>query len=158
MSKRPFVSRSRRSLFRKLLAWGAVGAAGAAHAGGSDAGLPKQTGRVAYHLDDLDRAIAMVRNLNNHLDAQPGVKIIVVAISTGLKMLVSGTEDANGNDFEALVNDLQRRGVLFKACGNTLKTYTLEPDDLHWDVEIVPSGMAELARLQIEDGCAYLKI
>ncbi len=157
MPPTPPPNRSRRGLLRRLAGWGAVASwAGVASAGGEPA--PKMGERVAYHIDDLDRAIPMIRNLSNHLDARPGSTIVVVAMSKGLQMLVSGTEGPNGNDYEALVNDLQRRGVLFKACQNTMDTYHLTAEDLHWDVEIVRSGMAELARLQTEDGCAYLKV
>lgn len=157
MTPTPPPNRSRRGLLRRLAGWGAVASfAGVARAGGEPE--PAKVERVAYHIDDLDRAIPMIRNLSNHLDARPQSAITVVAMSSGLKMLVSGTEGPNGNDYEALVNDLQRRGVLFKACHNTMDTYKVTKDDLHWDVEVVRSGMAELARLQAEDGCAYLKV
>lgn len=150
-------NRSRRGLLGRLASWVLIaGGAGVAHAGGAP--RSPQGERVAYHIDDLERAIPMIRNLSNHLDARPASTITVVAISKALPMLVSGTEGPNGNDYEALVNDLQRRGVLFKACGNTMEAYEISADDLHWDVAIVPSGMAELARLQAEDGCAYLKV
>ncbi len=157
MTVSPPPNRSRRGLLRRLAGWAVLaGGAGLAHAGG--AARPKSGDRVVYHIDELANAIAMIRNLSNHLDARPASTIVVVAISKALPMLVSGTQGPNGNDYEALVNDLQRRGVLFKACGNTMESLQISADDLHWDVVIVPSGMAELARLQAEEGYAYLKV
>ena len=152
---------TRRGLLHRLLGLGAVvGVAGTAQAGETPAAAPStgKVERVAYHLDSLERAIPMIRNLSNHLEERPWAKIQVVAIGQGLKMLVSGTEDDNGNEYEALVNDLQRRGIVFKACQNTMDTYHLTTEDLVWDAVVVRSGMAELARLQVEEGFAYLKV
>lgn len=147
---------TRRGLLQRLTGLGAVlGTSVAAYAGGEPQQKPE---RVVYHIDNLERAIPMIRNLSNHLDDRPQAQIQVVAMSSGLKMLVSGNEDDNGNDYEALVNDLQRRGVVFKACGNTMDTYHLTAEDLVWDVLVIRSAMAELGRLQAQEGFAYLKV
>lgn len=157
MSTKQNSTTTRRRLLRRLAGLGAVlGAGGVAHAGGEP--VKEKVERVVYHIDNLDHAIPMIRNLSNHLDDRPQAEIQVVAMSSGLKMLVSGNEDENGNDYEALVNDLQRRGVVFKACGNTMDTYHLTPEDLVWDVPVIRSAMAELGRLQAQEGFAYLKV
>ena len=56
-----------------------------------------------------------------------------------------------------MVEPLAMDGVTFMACGNTLNANSLSADDLSFGVDIVPSGVAEIGRLQLEDGYAYIK-
>ena len=58
----------------------------------------------------------------------------------------------------ANVANLKNQGVQFAICNNTIKGRKVEMTDLY-DVEekdIVPSGVAEVAKLQLE-GYAYIK-
>ena len=48
-------------------------------------------------------------------------------------------------------------GVKFKVCNNTLTARHVDPEQVLDDVEIVTSGVAELARLQSREGHAYIK-
>jgi intracellular sulfur oxidation DsrE/DsrF family protein len=56
-----------------------------------------------------------------------------------------------------MVEPLAMDGVIFKACGNTLNANSLDADDLSFGVEVVTSGVAEIGRLQLEKGYAYIK-
>jgi len=131
---------------------------GATVAQASEEAGDQRSEKVVYHLDSLENGTALMRHLAKHLQSRPAASLEVVAVSSGVRVLVSGTENSNGNDYESLINDLQRRGVVFKACGNTMETLKLSQEDLVWDVVIVEAGMAELGRLQAQEGCAYIKV
>lgn len=114
--------------------------------------------RVAYHFDSgLEQAARGLRNIRNHLAADPSARITAVALSDGIDFLLKGAKSAGGHPFDALVEELQFQGVRFKACNNTLKARGLDKAALIEDVEIVPSGVAELARLQSREQHAYVK-
>lgn len=112
---------------------------------------------VVYHIDDSSRAIPMIRNIGNHHRADPKIRIIVVALSAGVDFLVDGAADERGNSYDALVDPLMLEGVEFRVCGNTLAGRHIDPAKLLPDVVVVPSGVAEIARLQIEEDAAYIK-
>jgi intracellular sulfur oxidation DsrE/DsrF family protein len=112
---------------------------------------------VVYHIDDSQRAIPMIRSVGNHRRADADIRIIVVALSAGVDFLVEGAADDRGNSYDALVDPLMLEGVEFRVCGNTLTGRQIEAASLLPDVTVVPSGVAEIARLQIEEGAAYIK-
>ena len=112
---------------------------------------------VVYHVDSSDRAVMALRNITNHRKVYPDLPIIVVALADGIRFLLDGTKDARGNNYAAMVEPLAMDGVTFRACGNTLTANSLTADDLSFGVDVVPSGVAEIGRLQLEDGYAYIK-
>lgn len=112
---------------------------------------------VVYHIDDSQRAIPMIRSVGNHRRADADIRIIVVALSAGVDFLVEGAADDRGNSYDALVDPLMLEGVEFRVCGNTLTGRQIDAASLLPDVSVVPSGVAEIARLQIEEGAAYIK-
>jgi intracellular sulfur oxidation DsrE/DsrF family protein len=112
---------------------------------------------VVYHIDDSRRAIPLIRSIGNHRRADADIRIIVVALSAGVDFLVEGAADDRGNSYDALVDPLMLEGVEFRVCGNTLTGRQIDAATLLPDVTVVPSGVAEIARLQIEEGAAYIK-
>ena len=52
---------------------------------------------------------------------------------------------------------LAAEGVEFRVCQNTLGSRLIKREQLLEDAKLVPSGVAELARLQARDGYAYIK-
>lgn len=116
-----------------------------------------QAPTVVYHIDDAIRAIPMIRNIGNHHRADPKIRIIVVALGAGVDFLVDGAADERGNCYDALIDSLMLEGVEFRVCGNTLAGRQIDPAKLLPDVVVVPSGVAEIARLQIEEDAAYIK-
>ena len=70
---------------------------------------------------------------------------------------MKGAETAGGYPFELMVSDLQDRGVRFEACANTMATLKIKPSQLDDGVHVVPSGMAEIARLQAREGYVYIR-
>jgi intracellular sulfur oxidation DsrE/DsrF family protein len=114
--------------------------------------------KVVYHLNDgLGQATAAIRNIRNHLSADPTAKIVVVAHADGINFLLEGTQDKNGNLYEPLVQDLVSKGVEFRVCNFTLETRKIDRSKVLAEAKIVPSGVAEVSRLQYKEGYAYLR-
>ncbi|HEX8962043.1 MAG TPA: DsrE family protein [Rhodocyclaceae bacterium] len=114
--------------------------------------------KVVYHLDEgLVQASNALRNIRNHLDADPSAKIVVVAHAAGIDFLLKDAKDKNGNSYATTVEDLMLAGVDFRVCNVTLTSRNIDPKRLLPDVRIVPSGVAEVARLQSREGFAYIK-
>jgi len=131
--------------------------AGCAAAGGSLTN-PVGPDKVVYHLNEgLPQATNGLRNIRNHLEVNPKAQIIVVAHALGVDYLMKGRKDANGNPYETIVQDLKSQGVKFDVCEITLRNRKLTKDQFIDDVDYVPSGVAEIARLQQREGYAYLR-
>lgn len=129
---------------------GACASTGAGSGSGPD--------RVVYHLNEgLPQASNGLRNINNHLEVNPAAKIVVVAHAQGVDFLMKDAKDRNGNKYEDLVEQLRNRGVQFDVCEITLRNRKLAKEQFIADVTYVPSGVAEISRLQQKEGYAYLK-
>jgi len=114
--------------------------------------------RVVYHLNEgLEQASNGLRNIGNHLEVNPAAKIVVVTHARGVDFLMKGAKDRNGNKYEDLVERLRLRGVQFDVCEITLRNRKLARDQFIEYATFVPSGVAEVTRLQQREGYAYLK-
>ena len=113
--------------------------------------------KVVYHVSNSDVATGALNNIRNHLNASPSAKIVVVTHGAGIDFLIDGAKNANGNPYDIPVQELADRGVEFKVCKNTLDARKLDKSRMLPEVKIVPSGVAEVARLQAEEGFVYLK-
>ena len=113
--------------------------------------------KVVYHINNSENASAAMNNIRNHLDASPKAKIVVVTHGAGIDFLIDGAKNATGNPYDVPVQQLGDRGVEFRVCKNTLDARKIDKSKLLPDVGIVPSGVAEIARLQAEEGYVYLK-
>ena len=121
-------------------------------------GTRPQQLRIVYHIGDgIDQAAQVIANIRNQLRLNPDVKIIVVAIGPGIDFLLEGAKDRNGNPFDASVEDLTHQGVGFQICGTTLDSRHIARDHVLPEAVIVPSGMNEIARLQLHEGYAYIR-
>jgi len=114
--------------------------------------------KVVYHVNtDVNTASAILGNVRNHLNADPKVKITVVTHGPGIDFLLEGAKDNKGREFSGMVADLAGKGVQFRVCNNTLMTRNIDPSKVSMEAKIVPSGVAEVARLQAKEGFIYLK-
>lgn len=113
--------------------------------------------KVIYHISDSVNASAGLRNARNHLDQSPKAKIVFVTHGPGIDFLLEGAVDKNGNPYDIMVQELAARKVEFRVCNNTLVARKIDKSKLLPETTIVPSGVAEVARLQIHEGYAYLK-
>ena len=116
-----------------------------------------ETAGVVYHIDDSSRATQALRNVTNHRKVYPDLPITVVALARGVAFLVDGAKDQRGNSYSAMVETLVMAGVSFTACENTMNAMGISSDALSLGVETAPSGVAEIGRLQLEEGYAYIK-
>lgn len=131
--------------------------AGCVGTGGSSSG-PVGPDKVVYHLNSgLEQATNGLRNIRNHLEVNPKAQIVVVAHAQGVDYLMKGKKDANGNPYETIVQDLKSQGVRFDVCQITLRNRKLAQDQFIEESTWVPSGVAEIARLQQREGYAYLR-
>ena len=113
--------------------------------------------KVVYHINDSVNATAALRNVGNHLDVNPEARIVVVTHALGVDFLMEGARDKNGNPYNVAVEGLKERGVTFDVCEITLKSRKLERKQFIPEAQFVPSGVAEIAKLQARGGFAYLK-
>jgi len=133
-------------------------AAGCAATGGNGDHTGGGQDKVVYHFSEgLAQATNGLRNIGNQLEVDPNAKIVVVSHALGVDFLMKGAKDKNGNKYEDLVEQLKMRGVQFDVCQITLRNRKLSKDQFIEYVTYVPSGVAEITRLQQHEGYAYLK-
>ena len=138
-----------------LLSLVAAFAAGCATTG-SDPNVAED--KVVYHINDTKaQAANALRNIGNHLEVNPKAKIVVVTHAQGVDFLMDGSKDANGNPYNIAVEQLKGRGVQFDVCQITLRNRKLERGQFIPEATFVPSGVAEITRLQQREGYAYLR-
>jgi intracellular sulfur oxidation DsrE/DsrF family protein len=131
---------------------------GLAVAGGSAAYAADEPVKVVYHLTEgIEEAARAMRNIRNHLDADPTAKIVVVTNGGGIDFLLEGAEFAKGSKFTGPIGELANRGVQFRVCENTLTAREIPADRVAMEATVVPSGVAEAARLQAREKFVYLK-
>ena len=114
--------------------------------------------KVVYHVNTgVETAAAILNNITNELKASPTDKIVVVTHGPGIDFLVSNAKDSKGREFSGQVSSLAGRGVEFRVCHNTLEQRKIDASTLLMETSVVPSGVAEVARLQAKEGFVYLK-
>jgi intracellular sulfur oxidation DsrE/DsrF family protein len=137
--------------------WLAAGLAAVAF-GAAAAPAPGDPVRVVYHVNEgNDQATQAIRNIRNHLSVDPKVKIVVVTHAAGINFLLRDAQDKNGNPYEVAVQDLVSKGVEFRVCNITLTSRNIDPKQVIEEAKIVASGVAEVSRLQFQEGYAYIK-
>jgi intracellular sulfur oxidation DsrE/DsrF family protein len=132
--------------------------AGCAASGGMDAKSNVAEDKVVYHINDTaEQADNALRNVGNHLEVNPRAKIVVVTHARGVDFLFDGAKNKNGNPYNIAVEDLKRRGVQFDVCDITLRNRKIARNKFIPEATFVPSGVAEITRLQQREGYAYLR-
>ncbi|WP_427311774.1 DsrE family protein [Cupriavidus sp. H39] len=151
----------RRAFIRATAALAAIGLNAKAAAQAAPAARAAGKGgrvKVVYQLSEgVDQAVRAMGNLRNHLNGAPDTKIVVVAFGYGIDFLVEGAKDARGNTFDGPVGALASAGVEFRVCRNTLTARKIPESSLLMEAKVVPAGVVEIARLQAEEGYAYIK-
>jgi intracellular sulfur oxidation DsrE/DsrF family protein len=114
--------------------------------------------KVVYHVNDTNtQAVNALRNIGNHLEVNPKAHIVVVTHALGVDFLMKDTRDKNGNPYNVAVEELKERGVQFDVCEITLRNRKIPRDRFIPEAKFVPSGVAEITRLQQREGYAYLR-
>jgi len=123
-------------------------------ANGDKAGYPES---VVYHVNDSAVAGAAMKNIKIHMATNPQVKIVLVTHGNGIDFLLEGAVDDKGNPYSTRVQELTAKGVTFDVCEKTLVTRNIDPKKVLMEAVIVPSGVAEVARLQSQEHFVYFK-
>lgn len=113
--------------------------------------------KVVYHINDSANATAGMNNIKNHLASSPNAKIVAVTHGKGIDFMLDGATDKDGNPYNVKVEELMAKGVEFRVCNNTLKSRNIDPKTVLPGAKIVPSGVAEIGRLQTYEGYVYMK-
>jgi len=140
------------------LAFAAISAACLAAPVSAPAAGPAGPEKVVYHFNaGAEQASAGLEYIRNHLEVEPKARIVVVAHAAGIDFLMKGAKTARGNEFRQQVEDLEFQGVQFRVCEITLRARSLRRDQFLPEARFVPSGVAEITRLQQREGYAYLR-
>jgi len=114
--------------------------------------------KVVYHLSEgIAQASRAIGNIRNHLAADPTAKIVVVTHGLGIDFLLDGATNQMDQPFAGSVSDLVSKGVEFRVCNNTLVSRKISVDRLLLESKVVPSGVAEVAKLQANEKFVYLR-
>lgn len=121
------------------------------------------TQKVVYHINypggDGDKAyLGALRNVQNHINAVgvENMEIKVVLHGNGVGLLQSAVDH---QALQMAVTSLKTQNVKFNVCNNTLVGRNIDYSNDLFEVfedDIVPSGVAELSRLQ-QMGFTYIK-
>ena len=119
--------------------------------------------KVVYHINydggDADKAYrGALRNIQNHINAvgAENIEIKVVLHGNGVGLLKSAKSNEK---LQMDVTNLKTQNVAFNVCNNTLVGRKINYETDLFEVfqdNIVPSGVAELSRLQ-QMGYTYIK-
>lgn len=128
--------------------------------------------KVVYHInyDDPKQQAGALKNIQNHINAvgAENMDIKVVLHGNGLAMLIDPNSLSKLTKFKhanadqkmtAVIDTLKGQGVSFNVCENTVKGRNVDVEADLYNVDkadIVPSGVAEVARLELL-GYAYIK-
>ena len=143
----------------------ALSMVGAASAG------PYAPQKVVYDInyDDPVQQAGALRNIQNHINAvgADSLDLVVVLRGDGLALLLRSDsltrtknfDHANATEHMSAVDTLKRQGVSFKVCASTARGRNVNVETDLYGVtaeDIVPNGVAEVAKLQGE-GYTYIK-
>ena len=136
----------------------------------ADNGYGKQ--KVVYHInyDNPKQQAGALRNIQNHINAvgKENLEVRVVLHGNGLALLLEPDslekltkfKHANADEkMTARIDGLKDQGVSFNVCANTVRGRKVDMQTDLYNVEqsdIVPSGVAEVAKLQ-QEGFVYIK-
>ena len=113
--------------------------------------------KVLVHVNfaDAGRQGNGLKNVDNMLKAAEAVRTVLevefVCHGDGIVLL-----EKCKTVYAGPVESLQKKGVRFAACQNTMRQRSIRPEDLLAAVTTVPSGAFEVVRRQ-QDGFSYFK-
>lgn len=114
--------------------------------------------KTVYHMSEgIPQASRAMANIRNHLAADPTAKIVVVTHGLGIDFLLQGATNQMDQPFAGAIADLANQGVEFRVCNNTLMARKIDLNRVAMEAKIVPSGVAEVARIQAREGFVYLR-
>jgi len=113
--------------------------------------------KVVYQVSDLDKVGFALANMRNHINGVGGpenVELILVVNGPGL---TGFHEAAASENIKRAAAALQRDGVQFNACGNTMRFQGIETDELiPGFIRVDDGGVVRIAELQAA-GYLYIR-
>ncbi|WP_018993683.1 MULTISPECIES: DsrE family protein [unclassified Thioalkalivibrio] len=116
--------------------------------------------KVVYHVNynDMDRHMAAMGNIQNHINAvgAENMEIRVVMHGPGLHLLRNAKEN---EDLAARIEELKMQDVDFNICNVTVTRGNVDISEELFDAteyDLVPSGVGEIGHLQTQ-GFVYLR-
>lgn len=109
--------------------------------------------KVAFHLSQIqaNEVRKALRNIKHLREDKPDAEIHAVSNTSAVTMM------EQGGSFEEKIRELiEEHDIVMKACSNSIENTSMEEEDLIDGVEVVGSGVSELARLQ-DEGFGYIK-
>ncbi len=100
---------------------------------------------------DTAQQRTVYRQINNVFIAAPDTKIEVVFHGNAIYAMLKDT-----GYFKTQIADLYKKGVVFAACNNSLKSRNIEPGRVIQEAIIVPIAILEIVKKQ-EEGWSYIK-
>ena len=125
----------------------------------SHLGAYPQKHRILYQLDDggVDKAKFVLGNIRNHVNGvgrQNIEAIELVVFGPALKAFLVKTMDA---DVRRLLESLQTQGLVFGACGNTMRNFNISLPELPDGSTPLPQGgVVRIMELQ-DAGYRYIR-
>lgn len=111
--------------------------------------------RVIFHLgEDSEEKVNEVFNNLRNLLVDLGEENVEVELLTNGKGVMAMRNDNESNGLR--IRHLAKQGVRFAVCANSLKHLKIASEELVSEAEIVPAGVSELVKKQIE-GWAYIR-
>jgi uncharacterized protein len=105
---------------------------------------------------DPDYYRHFLANVRNHINAvgRGNIELVVVDHGDGLSLLSDAETDPT---LAQKIDNLRGEGVRFLICANTLQSKNITLDQLYGatDEDVVPSGVAEIAKLE-QQGFVYV--
>ena len=108
--------------------------------------------KVVFQTNQAGDASTILRFVTNYLIAEPTAEVAVVGYGGGVDFMLKGAKDAAGKPYADQLQALADKGVVFKACNNTLKGRSLAADAVAPAVTVVPGAVNEIIRLQTREG------
>ena len=113
--------------------------------------------KVVFQISKADDAPLILRFVTNYLKAEPEAQIAVVGYASGIDFMLKSATDTDGKPYAIQLNRLMDRGVAFKVCNNTLSARNATPDIVLAGIDVVPSAVNEIVRLQTQEGYSYFR-
>lgn len=111
--------------------------------------------RVVFHINDTNRWPILLSNIKNLMSDLGEDNITIKVIANGMAVLAYMPEPDNQRILRN-VKELSEKGLVFMACKNSLDGNKIEEETLSKDIKVVPAGVTELVKKQVE-GYAYIK-
>ena len=110
--------------------------------------------KVLYHIDEENKWEITLGNVKNMINTgkEIGEDFEIEVVANGVAILEYKRESKYYSEFKSLINN----NVKFVSCNNSMKKNNIKKEDIYDLIEIVQSGVIEIAKKQ-QEGFSYIK-